>query len=126
MHTVLLIRSEKQRMYVASTCTEFVKYHLFCSSLTACNALHTLTPQTEFPPRPYISDVAVRRANRRQGIGTLLMKECERIVAAWGCPAIYLKVQAKNPAGVALYERLGYHQARPADDKVSLRSKLLM
>jgi ribosomal protein S18 acetylase RimI-like enzyme len=48
------------------------------------------------------------------------MKECERIVAAWGCPAIYLKVQAKNPAGVALYERLGYHQARPADDKVSL------
>eukprot|EP00953_Heterococcus_sp_UTEX-ZZ885_P038332 19677-Heterococcus_DN1.PRE.1 len=46
------------------------------------------------------------------------MKECERIVAAWGCPAIYLKVQAKNPAGVALYERLGYHQARPADDKL--------
>eukprot|EP00953_Heterococcus_sp_UTEX-ZZ885_P024344 13323-Heterococcus_DN1.PRE.1 len=48
------------------------------------------------------------------------MKECERIVAAWGCPAIYLKVQAKNPAGVALYERLGYHQARPADDKDQL------
>jgi ribosomal protein S18 acetylase RimI-like enzyme len=110
-------------MYLMQTCVLLVIAVVLQSTAvhTRMNCMCLLC--TEFPPRPYISDVAVRRANRRQGIGTLLMKECERIVAAWGCPAIYLKVQAKNPAGVALYERLGYHQARPADDKVSFKCK---
>lgn len=76
-----------------------------------------LAKRSEFPPRPYLSDLAVQRNRRRQGIGSSLVSECERVCQAWGCSHIYLKVQAQNPAGLGLYERLGYHQARPVDDK---------
>eukprot|EP00611_Tribonema_gayanum_P004659 TRINITY_DN13858_c0_g1_i1.p1 TRINITY_DN13858_c0_g1~~TRINITY_DN13858_c0_g1_i1.p1 ORF type:complete len:261 (+),score=67.98 TRINITY_DN13858_c0_g1_i1:160-942(+) len=75
---------------------------------------------SEFPPRPYLSDLAVSRDRRRQGIGTRLVSECERVCQAWGHAQLYLKVQAKNGAGVGLYQRLGYQQQLPADEKDQL------
>lgn len=72
------------------------------------------------PPRPYLSDLAVRKSSRRRGVGSQLVKECERVCAGWGHSNIYLKVQAQNAAGVGLYKSLGYIQARPIDEKDQL------
>ncbi len=54
------------------------------------------------------SAVEVAAAHRRQGFGTRL----GRAVLAWGATigadAAYLQVRAKNNAGIALYEKLGF------------------
>ncbi|KAG5184966.1 hypothetical protein JKP88DRAFT_276892 [Tribonema minus] len=56
--------------------------------------------RNEYPPRPYLSDLAVAKNQRRKGIGTQL-------------------VQATNAGGLALYEAMGYLQARPIDEKLN-------
>ncbi len=54
------------------------------------------------------SAVEVARAHRRQGFGTRLGRAVLAWGAAAGADAAYLQVRAKNSAGIALYEKLGF------------------
>ncbi|CAM9188569.1 unnamed protein product [Phaeothamnion confervicola] len=71
----------------------------------------------DLPPRPYLSDLAVSFKFRRRGVGTALVRACERACQAWGYQSVFLKVEAENRAGLALYRALGYVEALPPDAK---------
>lgn len=57
---------------------------------------------------PYLSNLAVRPSNRRQGIALQLLLNCERVVLEWGFHDIYLHVLENNYQGRQLYFKLGY------------------
>ncbi len=60
------------------------------------------------PRVPYISNLAVDRAYRYQGIGQSLIEQCEHQANQWKQTQIYLHVKPDNLAAVSLYEKLGY------------------
>ena len=61
------------------------------------------------PPRPYISNLAVARNVRRQGIATALLSAGERIVREdWKLPQLHLRVARDNEGARALYKGCGY------------------
>jgi ribosomal protein S18 acetylase RimI-like enzyme len=57
---------------------------------------------------PYISNLAVVKSLRRQGLGKQLLAACEPIVHQWGFNELYLHVQGENRAARGLYSRMGY------------------
>jgi ribosomal protein S18 acetylase RimI-like enzyme len=56
----------------------------------------------------YISNLAVSRDFRRQGVARDLLLDCERLTRAWGYTQLYLHVMGNNDRGRKLYEKLGY------------------
>lgn len=50
----------------------------------------------------------VRPEYRRQGVGSHLVFECEKLAAAWGCTSIGLTVVKNNEAVLPFYRKLGY------------------
>ena len=63
-----------------------------------------------FAGRPAINihDLAVSRACRSRGIGTLLIAEVERRAREKNCARITLEVRAENRAARDLYARCGF------------------
>jgi len=57
---------------------------------------------------PYLSNLAVRPSDRRQGIGVQLLLSCEQVVRDWGFHDIYLHVLENNYQARQLYFKLGY------------------
>ena len=70
--------------------------------------------------RGWLYAVAVRQSHRRAGIGTLLIEEAERRLAALGCGKVNLQVRAENAAVAAFYRRLGYE----VEERVSMGKRL--
>jgi GNAT superfamily N-acetyltransferase len=60
-------------------------------------------------PALYANRLAVLPEFQGQGIGTLCMRECERMAVAEGCGAIRLDAYDKHLRLLAWYEKLGYH-----------------
>ncbi|WP_238544309.1 GNAT family N-acetyltransferase [Gloeocapsa sp. PCC 73106] len=58
--------------------------------------------------RPYISNLAVRLAYRRQGIARKLLLKCEQIALDWGYEKLSLHVLADNYQAQQLYFSKGY------------------
>ncbi|XP_014513515.1 uncharacterized protein LOC106771952 [Vigna radiata var. radiata] len=56
----------------------------------------------------YISNVAVREKFRRKGIAKLLVAKAESQARSWGCRAIALHCDFKNPAATKLYQGQGF------------------
>ncbi|MCL7042569.1 hypothetical protein MKW94_022407 [Papaver nudicaule] len=56
----------------------------------------------------YISNVAVRESDRRKGIAKRLVMKAEAQARSWGCRAIALHVDIKNPAATRLYQNQGF------------------
>lgn len=56
----------------------------------------------------YLSNLAVRRSTRRQGVAQQLLMACERSVLDWGYRSIYLHVLETNEQAKQLYFKLGY------------------
>lgn len=56
----------------------------------------------------YLSNLAVRRECRRQGIAQQLLLACERAALKWGLTDLYLHVLENNEPARRLYEKLGY------------------
>ena len=71
--------------------------------------------------RGWLYSVAVRQSHRRAGIGTLLMREAERRLAALGCVKLNLQVRAENAAVAAFYRTLGYE----AEERISMGKRLV-
>ena len=58
--------------------------------------------------RGHVVSIAVKRSERRKGIGTLLLTELESRFKAKGCSHSYLEVNYKNEEGIRFYVKLGY------------------
>ena len=71
--------------------------------------------------RGWINYLAVDPSRRRQGLGTRLMDEAERLLEKRGCPKINLQIRSENADVIAFYGALGYQ----TDDVVSLGKRLI-
>ena len=58
--------------------------------------------------RGWLYSVAVSPKQRRQGLGTKLIRHAEKELTAIGCTKINLQVRSTNAAVVAFYKELGY------------------
>lgn len=70
--------------------------------------------------RGWIHHLAVRKAYRRQGIASALMRAAEDGLAAIGCPKVNLQVRATNRAVIDFYRTLGYE----VEERASLGKRL--
>lgn len=70
--------------------------------------------------RGWLYSVAVRKKDRRGGLGTVLVRQAEQALHALGCGKVNLQVRARNETVVRFYERLGY----AVEDRVSLGRRL--
>lgn len=60
------------------------------------------------PPRPYLSDLAVRESFRQQGIAKALIEACENIVLRQQWRDLYIRVEQKNDVAIQMYNNLQY------------------
>ena len=60
------------------------------------------------PDEPYIANVAVAAAARRQGVGRALIDEAERRVCEAGYARMFVKVDRSNFEARRLYDRAGF------------------
>ena len=67
------------------------------------------------PSYPEVRLLAVPPGVRRQGIGTALMRECERRARQAGAQAIGLHTMEVMQAAIRMYERLGYVRTPETD-----------
>lgn len=56
----------------------------------------------------YVSNLAVQREYRRQGVAQQLLLTCERVALDWGFQELYLHVLENNLQGRRLYHKVGY------------------
>lgn len=59
--------------------------------------------------RGHVVSIAVKRDARKQGIGTLLLKELEDRFKKERCVYSYLEVHYKNEPAISLYRKMGYY-----------------
>lgn len=59
----------------------------------------------------HFTNLAVRRDQRRTGLGRALLQEILRVAKAKGCLRATLEVRPSNKAAVALYEQAGFSAA---------------
>ena len=57
---------------------------------------------------PYISNLAVKKSCRRQGVARQLLLACERTALEWGYSNLYLHVLENNHHARQLYLKTGY------------------
>lgn len=59
----------------------------------------------------YITNVAVKKASRQQGIGTALLEKCVDCAKGCGASFISLEVRISNTPAINLYKRAGFESA---------------
>eukprot|EP00232_Nephroselmis_pyriformis_P021722 CAMPEP_0182869876 /NCGR_PEP_ID=MMETSP0034_2-20130328/10189_1 /TAXON_ID=156128 /ORGANISM="Nephroselmis pyriformis, Strain CCMP717" /LENGTH=304 /DNA_ID=CAMNT_0025002357 /DNA_START=79 /DNA_END=990 /DNA_ORIENTATION=- len=64
--------------------------------------------------RPVVSNLVVSPAQRRRGLGKVLMAACEEEAAEWGYDEAWLLVESGNRKARSLYGKLGYRAVRTA------------
>ena len=62
--------------------------------------------------RAHIITIDVLAEHRRSGLGTLLLDEAHRRLAAEGAQRVLLEVSVDNPAAIAFYQKHGYTTLR--------------
>jgi ribosomal protein S18 acetylase RimI-like enzyme len=81
-----------------------------------------LRTQSFWQPRSsaylYVSNLAVQREYRRQGVAQQLLLTCERVALDWGFQELYLHVLENNFQGRQLYRKVGY-QIKCAESSLS-------
>ena len=83
---------------------------------------------TNAPDVMYVSNAAVSREFRRQGVASSVLRECERLARRWGQSAVYLHVEDSNEGARAFYEANGYtlHSEEAAWRGAFQKRKLLL
>ncbi len=67
---------------------------------------------TLWPHTAEISDLIVTELWRSKGIGTLLIHRLIEAARDWQMPLVEIGVALDNPRALALYQRLGFREAR--------------
>jgi len=68
-----------------------------------------LKDTNKYPPRPYLSDLVVRKDWRRKGIASRLVKTSEVfVVESMGEERLFIRVEQDNQAAILMYNRMGY------------------
>jgi ribosomal protein S18 acetylase RimI-like enzyme len=70
--------------------------------------------------RGWLYVAAVLQSHQRQGIGTALVREAEKLLSAMGCTKINLQVRSSNTAVARFYNSLGFE----IEDRVSMGKRL--
>lgn len=68
-----------------------------------------------------IASIAVMEDMRRKGIGSLLLRECERVFASLDTEEYSLEVETVNEPAIALYRNHGYKEIGTIEDFYGLR-----
>ena len=71
--------------------------------------------------RGWLYTIAVAPDFQRKGIGSMLLAEAERTLAAMGCGKINLQIRAGNEAVVAFYRRHDYD----VEERISMGRRLI-
>jgi ribosomal protein S18 acetylase RimI-like enzyme len=94
---------------------------LVCEADDGTHAGHVwLTEQNDFftgERKLFVTTVAVAPAQRRRGIGRLLMEAAEAQARQRGLATLALGVEAGNASAISLYESLGFVTRRLAMDR---------
>jgi ribosomal protein S18 acetylase RimI-like enzyme len=64
----------------------------------------------------YISTIGIRRDGRKQGLGTLLLKDIVQRIWNRGCTKITLHVKADNIPAIELYRKHGFQTTKRIKD----------
>ena len=56
--------------------------------------------------------MAVRGVQRRRGIGKVLLRRAESLVAEWGCASVALHCDERNNGALSIYLKEGYRIVR--------------
>jgi ribosomal protein S18 acetylase RimI-like enzyme len=79
-----------------------------------------------WPRAAEISDLIVTPDFRGHGIGSAMIRYLVGLARAWGVSTVEIGVAASNPRALALYRRLGFHDARTlAIDTVNGRETVI-
>ena len=70
--------------------------------------------------RGWVNYLGVHPADRRRGLGRLLMDEAEARLRALGCAKVNLQIRTSNTAASEFYRRIGYS----LDEAVSMGKRL--
>jgi GNAT superfamily N-acetyltransferase len=91
------------------------------AGLPAAQQAAAIDPLASLGPPPYLANLAVEPAMRRQGVAEALLNTCEREVQAWGRRQIDLHVMENNLPARQLYLKAGYQiQHREANWQTQL------
>lgn len=76
----------------------------------------------------YITNVAVKKSSRQQGIGTALLEKCVDCAKGCGASFISLEVRISNTPAINLYKRAGFESAgvRPSFYRDPTEDALIM
>ena len=78
--------------------------------------------ETETRPEvPFLGNVAVTPARRRQGLASKLVKLGEAVARKWGHGGLFVAVEADNVAALALYRRLSFCVVLDERDQMNRR-----
>lgn len=105
---------ELERLQITFDSADSSSHKILCAlsgdELMGYVDLHNLShSKGGFPPGPYLSDLAVKRSYRRQGIGGALLKKCEDICREeWNESYLHLMCDTKNTGALKLYFATGY------------------
>ena len=64
----------------------------------------------------YISMIAVKKNFRQQGVGALLLKECESVARKNGMKKIKLEVLKENSTAISFYQKKGFLFSEKRED----------
>ncbi len=79
-----------------------------CWGIQAGEVLAGYAIMTHAAGESHLLNLCVAPQWRRRGFGGILLTQCLRLAAGYGCDSMFLEVRPSNPAGQKLYERNGF------------------
>jgi len=74
---------------------------------------------------PYLGNVAVSSARRREGIGSKLVRIAEKLAQKWQEADLFVAVEAGNFPALKMYERMGFKLILDERDNINRRGNRL-
>jgi len=74
---------------------------------------------------PYLGNVAVSSARRREGIGSKLVRIAEKLAQKWLEADLFVAVEAGNVPALKMYERMGFKLVLDERDNINRRGTRL-
>jgi len=73
---------------------------------------------------PYLCNLLVSPAYRKQGLGLRLVAACEERARRWGCDTVNLHVERDSVAAFSLYVKAGFQPVQSTGNIVFMKKKM--